>query len=129
MPRAKKVEDTEETVQETAPETQETPPQAPASLPIEAHVPAGSKAEQMRRQLASEPKVRIMVPLASGEKPGVTQSVVLNGYSMYIRKGDYVDVPKSVAEVLEIKMKHKMEVQNHPLNVSRGEVKMEAYGS
>src|SRR5262245_60366750 len=75
------------------------------------HAPVGSKAEMMRQKLAAEPKVRILIPLANGEKPGVTQSVILNGYAMYIRKGDYVNVPESVAEVLETKMKHKMTVE------------------
>jgi len=94
------------------------------------HVPVGSKAEQMREKLKAEPKVRVLIPLANGEKPGVTQSVILNGYSLYIRKGEYVEVPESVAEVLEIKMKHKMAVERHPLRASgTGEVKMDVYGS
>lgn len=95
-----------------------------------AHVPKGGKAEAMRDKLAAEPKVRVLVPLAPGEKAGVTQSVILNGYSLYIRKGDYVEVPQSVAEVLDVKLKHKIAVDNHPLKVDGNHpVKMDSYGS
>lgn len=95
-----------------------------------AHVAVGSKAEQMRDKLKAEPKVRVLIPLANGEKAGVTQSVILNGYSMYIRKGEYVEVPQSVAEVLDIKLKHKIAVDNHPLRTDGSkEVKMDVYGS
>ena len=45
----------------------------------------------------------------------MTQSVILNGYSLYIRKGEYVEVPQSVADVLDVKLKHKIAVDNHPL--------------
>jgi hypothetical protein len=92
-------------------------------------VAVGGKAEAMRAKLKAEPKVRVLVPLATGEKAGVTQSVILNGYSLYIRKGEYVDVPQSVAEVLEAKMKHKIAVDNHPLRAdAEGGVKMAKYG-
>jgi hypothetical protein len=92
-------------------------------------VAVGGKAEAMRAKLQAEPKVRVLVPLASGEKAGVTQSVILNGYSLYIRKGEYVDVPQSVADVLEAKMKHKIAVDNHPLRAdAEGGVKMDRYG-
>lgn len=92
------------------------------------YAPVGSKAEQMREKLKAEPKVRVMIPLAPGEKSGVTQSVILNGYSLYIRKGEYVEVPQSVAEVLDVKLKHRMMVEKHPLRASgTGEVKMDVY--
>lgn len=94
------------------------------------HVARGGKAEAMREKLKSEPKVRVFVPLANGEKAGVTQSVILNGYSLYIRKGEYVDVPQSVADVLEVKNKNRMKVENHPLRANaEGGVKMDQYGS
>ena len=93
-------------------EDQEAPaPVQKADLPA---APIGSKAARMKEFLHSEPKVRVFIPLAPGEKPGITQYVGLNGYPMYIRKGEYVEVPQSVAEVLEIKMKHKMSVEDHP---------------
>lgn len=90
----------------------------------------GSKARAMREFLAKQPKVRIFVPLAPGEKQGVTQSVILNGYPMYIRKGAYVDVPKPVADVLETKLKHRMSVENHPDRVKAdGRVNLVSFGA
>jgi hypothetical protein len=130
----KKKETTDEVVEETTEEMAqpvEETPQEPVAPVVEATggpVSVGGKAERMRDALAQEPKVRILVPLSSGEKPGVTQSVILNGYSLYIRKGEYVEVPQSVAEVLEVKMKHKLAVENHPLRADgTGEVKMDIY--
>jgi hypothetical protein len=114
------------------PEPKEEAPKLPeeSKAPTELHVPVGSKAEAMRLFLASQPKVRVLIPLAAGEKPGVTQSVILNGYATFIRKGDYVEVAKPIADVLEEKMKHKMTVENHPNRLSSdGEVQMTAYGS
>jgi hypothetical protein len=93
-------------------------------------VPLGSKAKAMRDKLAAQPKVRIFIPLAPGEKQGVTQSVILNGYPMYIRKGSYVDVPEAVAEVLQAKLEHKMSVENHPDRIkSDGVVNLVSYGN
>lgn len=103
----------------------ETNPLAPNQT-----VALGGKSVQMRDKLRAEKKVRVFIPLANGEKPGVTQSVIINGYQMYIRKGGYVEVPESVAEVLEVKNKQKMEVQNHPDRVGGDkEVRMTTYGS
>ena len=124
----------EEAVEEVQPTAQEPEVQAPKEEAVEvpavtgSPVSAGGKAERMKAFLNSQPKVRILVPLASGEKPGVTQSVILNGYSHFIRKGEYVEVPQAVADVLEVKMKHKLAVENHPLRADgTGEVKMDVY--
>lgn len=123
------VEQVEVPQQEAAPVAPSIPSPVVTAPVQEGRVAVGSKAEAMKAKLAAEPKVRILVPLGAGEKPGVTQSVILNGYPMYIRKGDYVEVPKSVAEVLEIKMKRRLEVDNHPLRTTGGDVKLEQYGS
>jgi hypothetical protein len=107
------------------------PEPTPTVAPVVAKgAPVGSKAEQMRQYLASQPKVRVLIPLASGEKPGVTQSVILNGYSMYIRKGDYVEVPEEVAKVLDVKLKHKLSIESHPMRVTADKpVQMDQFGS
>jgi len=115
---------------EATPVKSEAPAPSDAIASNQAHVPKGSKAEQMRDKLKAERKVRVLIPLANGEKPGVTQSVILNGYSLYIRKGEYVEVPESVADVLDVKMKHKLAVDNHPLRTDGSKpVKMDTYGS
>lgn len=105
-------------------------PASSADLPSGTHPPLGSKARAMKDKLAKQPKVRVFIPLAAGEKQGVTQSVVLNGYPMYIRKGSYVEVPQSVAEVLEVKLRHKMTVESHPSRITgEGDVPMTRYGN
>lgn len=137
MPREKKVaSDSQEEADKPAAseEAKSQAPEAPAANDAiaanTAHVAKGGKAEAMRDKLAAEPKVRVFIPLANGEKAGVTQSVILNGYSLYIRKGEYVDVPKSVAEVLDVKLKHKLSLDDHPMRVkSDGKVDLDQYGS
>jgi hypothetical protein len=131
-----KVEDTgfdtpeEEEAEPKSPEEIAPKPASSTDIPLGTHAPMGSKARAMKEKLAKQPKVRVFIPLAAGEKQGVTQSVVLNGYPMYIRKGSYVDVPQSVAEVLEVKLKHKMTVENHPSRITgEGDVPMTRYGN
>lgn len=79
--------------------------QTPGSLPPtpapEPSAPVhGGKAEIMRHKLASQPKVAIIIPLSPGEKEGSTESVILNGYRINVRKGIYVQVPQQVAQVI-----------------------------
>lgn len=104
--------------------------QGALTVPQHSKLPLVGKARAMRDKLASEPKVRVFIPLASGEKQGVTQSVILNGYPLYIRKGEYVDVPESVSAVLEVKLKHKMSIENHPDRIKPdGVVKLTTFGT
>lgn len=79
--------------------------------------PVGSKAEKMKIFLASQPKIRVIVPLSDGEKKGSTQSVILNGYRLNILKGVYVDVPIQVAEVLNESNSVKLELSDHELRI------------
>jgi hypothetical protein len=142
---AKPKKDDEEQVEETeldtsSPEEDDEEPKSPVeiapapasatALPLDAHAPMGSKARAMKEKLASERKVSVFISLAAGEKSGVTQSVVLNGHPMYIRKGQYVEVPQSVADVLEVKLRHKMTIENHPSRITgEGDVPMTRYGN
>jgi hypothetical protein len=74
-----------------------------ASKPIEAAAGTashGGKAERMRKHLEAQPQVPIMIPLTPGEVAGSTESVILNGYRLNIRKGEYVYVPEQVARVI-----------------------------
>lgn len=103
---------------------------APSKPMVQKGIPLGGKARAMRDFLAKQPKVRIMIPLANGEKTGVTQSVILNGYPMYIRKGEYVEVPEQVAQVLEIKQHQRMVREAHPDRLGAdGEAKLTSYGN
>lgn len=59
-----------------------------------------TKAEKMKENLHSQPKVTIMIPLDPGEAEGATLPVTLNGYKYTIMKNVYVEVPKQIADVV-----------------------------
>lgn len=54
----------------------------------------------MKSLLAAQSKVRVLVPLESGEKLGEFLPVSINGYRLNVPKGVYVDVPQSVADII-----------------------------
>lgn len=99
---AEGVEEDEASVEEKAEEAPEVLQPEVVGTPgvTGGRVPVGSKAEKMRDKLALQPKVRIMIPRKSEEAKGITESVILNGYRINIRKGSYVDVPESVAKII-----------------------------
>lgn len=55
----------------------------------------------------SEPRVQIILPPMMDEGSGIkmdnTEHVTINGVTTIIRRGEYVEVPISVFEVLKIK--------------------------
>lgn len=59
------------------------------------------KKEAMRKNLESQERVTVMIPLEGKEKPGTMYSVILNGYPVYIPKGVYVDVPRQIADIVQ----------------------------
>jgi hypothetical protein len=59
-----------------------------------------SKKERMKRHLDAQPKVRFLIPLDIGEKKGAIETVILNGYRYNIPKGEFVEIPQQVADVL-----------------------------
>jgi len=102
----------------------------PSMKDFEDKQPLTGKAMTMKAKLAAEPKVRFFIPLGSGEKMGVSQSVNLNGYPMYIRKGEAVSIPESIANILEDKMKQQMRLADHPNRLGGdGSVKLDSFGS
>lgn len=66
----------------------------------ESDPPAGSKAENMKKFLLAQPRVRIFVPRTSGEDKTVLQTVCLNGYRLDFPKNTYLELPLQIAEVL-----------------------------
>lgn len=67
---------------------------------IEAEVRGDHKL--VKDALKKETVVRILIPLVGSEKKGVSQeSVTINGYRVTIPKGIYVDVPSSIADIIE----------------------------
>jgi hypothetical protein len=82
------------------------------------------KTDIMRRKLAAQEKVAIMIPLTPGEKEGATETVILNGYRVNIRKGTYVHVPKQVAQVImESQQMTQAAIDNYFLMNSEGKSK------
>src|ERR1043166_3469344 len=57
-------------------------------------------AGDMKALLDSQPKVRVLVPLESGEKLGEFLPVNINGYRLNVPKGVYQDVPQTVADII-----------------------------
>jgi len=95
---------------------------------FETKQPLTGKAQLMRKILMSQPRVPAYIPLGHEEKIGSTHQVTLNGYTMFIRKGQQVDVPYQVKEVLDEKFAHQMNVRQHPLRVSNvADVKLQAF--
>lgn len=90
-----------------------------------ASVSAGSKAAIMKKKLAAQPKVRILVSLEGGEKFGITKSVILNGYRMNIIKGIYVDVPEQVADVLSESQQQALEALDGPRRIDGTPMRIE----
>jgi hypothetical protein len=91
---------------------------AGATDSVQTHI---GKAERMRLHLEAQPKVPIMIPLTPGEVAGSTESVILNGYRLNIRKGEYVHVPEQVARVImESQQQTDQAIQNYFLMNSEG---------
>ena len=84
---------------------------------FETKQPLTGKAQMMRKVLMSQARVPVYITLGPEEKIGSTHQVTLNGYTMFIRKGQQVDVPVQVREVLEEKFRHQMNLREHPLRV------------
>ena len=77
------------------------------------------RAEMTKQRLAKEPKVGIIIPLEQGEKQGAVKTVNINGYRFEIMKNTFVQLPKSVFEVLAHSMKASVTAKTaHPLNLS-----------
>lgn len=78
--------------------------------------------EETKATLEKEPKVSFIIPLASGEKPGSFEIVNINGYQFTIKKGEMVEIPKSVASILADHYRFTMKAGEN-MRVDRTEVK------
>lgn len=54
----------------------------------------------MEEILSKQPKMHIMIPLGIGEKKGATHEVGINGWVRSYPKGEMLEVPKTVFELL-----------------------------
>jgi hypothetical protein len=95
-----------------------------ADKPVAGAPDALGKADAMRRKLAAQEKVAILIPLTPGEKEGATETVILNGHRINITKGVYVHVPKQVAKVImESQQMTQAAIDNYFLMNSEGKSK------
>lgn len=122
-----KVKAKEEKKEKLKEEKKEEKEQGPAATPgvEEEHVPVGGKAEIMKKRLAKQPKVRILIPLEEKEKQGSTFSVTLNGFRLNIQKGVYVDVPQQVADVVMESQKQTVKAEDHKLRIKESKPELE----
>lgn len=44
--------------------------------------------------------IDFLIPLADGEQPGALEVVTINGYATEVKKGEMVNIPAPVAEIL-----------------------------
>lgn len=90
----------------TAPKAQEAVKRfsIPEALKAPKEINAAVYLKQMQdateKALEKQPKVSFVVPLAEGETEGAFEIVNLNGYQLNIKKGEYVEIPKPIADIL-----------------------------
>lgn len=95
------------------------------SNPRKEHIAVKGK---MAEILAAEPKRPVYIPLSAGEKAGVTLQVTINGHAFFIRKGQMVNVPESVAAIVERKLRVRAEAENHPDKLRGENPRMTQFG-
>lgn len=60
-----------------------------------------TKALRMKEHLDAQPKVRMLIPLTGKEKKGLAfETVIMNGYRTDWPKGEYIEVPQQIADLL-----------------------------
>jgi hypothetical protein len=113
MAKKKEAEELKEDVASEQPITPETS----VEKPVEPQARNGGQEKadfektvsDMKALLASQPKVRVLVPLEAGEtvvkntdgsKAFPILPVNINGYRLNVPKGVYVDVPQTVADII-----------------------------
>ncbi len=74
----------------------------------------------VRSQLKGEDTRRVMIPLTPGEPKGTMERVGVNGYFVNVRKGEYVDVPATIASIIEASQQQTSEALTSPLSTETG---------
>lgn len=57
--------------------------------------------EKIAKSLAAQPKVRVRIPKNELNEDDRVVPVSVNGYNYFINRGESVEVPQTVAELLE----------------------------
>ena len=78
------------------------------SIHVIAERPGNAKAFAMRDYLATRPRVTFLIPRKEGEPANIVETVIMNGWRFNIKKGEYVDIPIDVADILKASYAHTM---------------------
>ncbi len=74
----------------------------------------------VRSQLKGEETRRVMIPLTPGEPKGTMERIGVNGYFVNVRKGEYVEVPATIASIIEDSQQQTSEALTSPLSTETG---------
>lgn len=71
-----------------------------AALEKKAKTLQAETAAATKEKINAEEKVMFMIPVGIGEQPGGYDEVQINGHVWRVKKGEYVEIPRSVANQL-----------------------------
>lgn len=78
-----------------------------------------TKKQTIERKLAAQPKVTILVPLQGQEKVGTILPVTINGFVTEVPKGQYVEVPQQIGEIIKESLNQTIAAENsNPFNLA-----------
>jgi hypothetical protein len=88
-------------------------------------------AQKMKEHLEAQPKVSIMIPFEAGESPEngklIPFHVNLNGYKQDYPRGQYIEVPKQIADLIKERLESEGKI-GEQWRLDRDPKKMEALG-
>ena len=117
-------------VEDEAPSTVTTPQQEKA-LEKTADRQLRRDAQEMKEALEVQPTVSIMIPFEAGESPEngkkVPFHVNLNGYKKDYPRGEYIDVPRQIADIIKERLESEGKI-GEQWRLDRDPKKMEALG-
>lgn len=111
--------------------TAETPAAPAATTEKEVQAALLTDVARMKAHLASQPKVKIMIPLEQGMSvetaAKVPFTVNINGYRLSIKRGVFVEVPEQVAEIVMRRLESEGKIGSE-YEINQSQQKVEALG-
>lgn len=94
---------------QTSEEKDQNAPATPAPAATFTQADLANEVETVAAALAKQPKRKLRLPLPEGVTPAeaengtvdFSETVQINGYVVRIKRGHWVEVPESIAEILE----------------------------
>lgn len=78
-------------------------------------------AAYVRKTLKEQPKRRIFIPSTPGEPKDTMHPFNINGYTVYVKKGVYVEVPETIADLAEASQNQTEAAVVNPVSSETGE--------